>query len=177
MLSLDTLQESIRALTATLLNTNVIVANPDVPGARPPGTYLTCIISHINPIGRFEMKPVDVNGNVFVTTTWELTVTFESVRDKAANVLQSFASMFRNPLVIDQFLGINLSFMRSMGMIAIPELLDTVYEYRNTMDVIFNIGETEQINTSYIQTTEMVGDILKPDGSTLEKEVDLSIGN
>lgn len=156
----------------------VIQQYPNAP--RPAKPYISIDVSGLEQVGQdYIGKAEDQGGGDYQAPlggTREVTVqlqSFAASKGQAANLLNQAANALAEPPVRDQLAtDAGLAFVDRLGETAIPAELDTQWEDRYSLDLLFRVGDARTVDVGYIDTTEVTGTVKDQQGDTVEQDTD-----
>lgn len=134
---------------------------------RPTAPYLTINLSTINQIGwDWVPNPSDNPGNVDIVGDREFTIQLQAYGGDPFTVMENLRTSLQKQAVLDSLRVNGIVFADWFPINDITELVDTVFEKRSNMDVLFRIAQdaTEALGT--IATVELE-EIIKDAGGTI----------
>lgn len=133
--------------------TPVIYYNQD--GVRPAKPYITLFLRDFVQIGWDYVPKPDALGDADIIGNREFTLQIESYGANAMQVLENLRSSLQNPNVLDTLRANNIVFVNQFPINDTTVLLDTQYEERATMDILFRIAQTIEPNLGVIEIVEI----------------------
>lgn len=133
--------------------TPVLYYNQDAP--RPSKPYITLFLRDFIQIGWDYVPKPDALGDAEIIGNREFTLQIESYGTNSMQVLENLRSALQNPNVLDTLRANNIVFVNQFPINDTTILLDTQYEERATMDVLFRIANTIEPNIGLIEIVEV----------------------
>lgn len=144
----------------------VIFYYPNAP--RPTVDYVTLLIQSFNQIGwDFEPEPTDTPGTVEGVGDREFTLQIQSYGGNPMQVLENLRTSLQKTTVLDTLRANGIVFVNWFPINDITDLVDSRYEQRASMDVLFRIAQTYSETLGTIAQVEAEEILLNVDGSTV----------
>lgn len=152
---------------------------PNAP--RPAKPYIAIEIAGLEQAGGPDYlgQPVDQGGGTYEAELGgnrEITVQLQSFADtkgQAANLLNQAANALAEPPVREKLAAdAGLAFVDRLGESAIPGELDTRWEDRYSLDLLFRVGDARTVDLGHIDSTEVTGTVNDQTGGTVEQDTD-----
>ena len=133
---------------------NVIFYQPNAP--RPALPYLTLYISTLNQVGYDSIISPDNAGSSDIVGNREFTLTIQSYsQTEALNILETLRSSLQMPSVLAALRSNNIAFVDYNTINDISAILDTEWEKRGAIDLVFRIAQTVDDDVGLIETVEV----------------------
>lgn len=132
---------------------SVIFLNENAP--RPAQPYVTLLLSPLNQIGEDFSPGADTTGLVDMVGDREFTLQIQTYGGDCITRLENLRSSLQKQTVLDSLRANGIVFVNHFGIIDTTELLDSRFEKRAAMDVLFRIGQDYQDNVGLIETVEV----------------------
>lgn len=139
--------------TANNGGASVIFLNENAP--RPAPSYVTLFLSSLNQIGEDYTPRADVNGMVDMVGDREFTLQIQTYGGDCITRLENLRSSLQMQTVLDTLRANGIVFVNHFSISDVTELLDSRFEKRAAMDVLFRIGQDYTDNLGLIQTVEV----------------------
>ena len=132
---------------------SVIFLNENAP--RPAQPYVTLFLSSMNQIGEDYTPEADINGLVDMVGDREFTLQIQTYGGDCITRLENLRSSLQMQTVLDTLRTNGIVFVNHFPINDTTELLDSRFETRAAMDVLFRIGQDYQDNLGLIETVEV----------------------
>lgn len=139
--------------TANSGGASVIFLNENAP--RPSQPYVTLFLSSLNQIGEDYTPESDVNGLVDMVGDREFTLQIQTYGGDCITRLENLRSSLQMQTVLDTLRANGIVFVNHFAISDVTELLDSRFEKRAAMDVLFRIGQNYIDNLGLIQTVQV----------------------
>lgn len=143
---------------------SVIFLNENAP--RPAQPYMTLFLSSLNQIGEDYTPESDVNGLVDMVGDREFTLQIQTYGGDCITRLENLRSSLQMQTVLDTLRANGIVFVNHFGINDLTELLDSRFEKRGAMDVLFRIGQNYTDNLGLVETIE-VEEVYQDAGGTV----------
>lgn len=147
-------------------------------GPRPTVDYVTINMTSLVQIGEdYTPDPTDDTGIVGMVGDREMTIQLASYGGKNVDpftVMENLRSSLQKQTVLDSLRVNGIIYANHFPINDISVLIDTLYERRAQMDVLFRIGQYYGDNLGDIDTINMTEEIYDPTG-TLIQTVDITV--
>jgi hypothetical protein len=143
---------------------SVIFLNENAP--RPAQPYVTLFLSSLNQIGEDYTPESDINGMVDMVGDREFTLQIQTYGGDCITRLENLRSSLQKQTVLDTLRANGIVFVNHFGINDLTELLDSRFEKRGAMDVLFRIGQNYTDNLGFVETIE-VEEIYQDAGGTV----------
>lgn len=150
--------------TANSGGASVIFLNENAP--RPAQPYVTLFLSSLNQIGEDYTPESDVNGLVDMVGDREFTLQIQTYGSDCITRLENLRSSLQMQTVLDTLRANGIVFVNHFGINDLTELLDSRFEKRGAMDVLFRIGQNYTDNLGLVETIE-VEEVYQDAGGTV----------
>lgn len=151
-------------VTANSGGASVIFLNENAP--RPAQPYVTLFLSSLNQIGEDYTPKSDVNGLVDMVGDREFTLQIQTYGGDCITRLENLRSSLQMQTVLDTLRANGIVFVNHFGINDLTELLDSRFEKRGAMDILFRIGQSYTDNLGLVETIE-VEEIYQDAGGTV----------
>lgn len=139
--------------TANSGGASVIFLNENAP--RPAQPYVTLFLSSLNQIGEDYTPESDVNGLIDMVGDREFTLQIQTYGGDCITRLENLRSSLQMQTVLDTLRANGIVFVNHFAISDVTELLDSRFEKRAAMDVLFRIGQNYTDNLGLIQTVQV----------------------
>lgn len=139
--------------TANSGGASVIFLNENAP--RPAQPYVTLFLSSLTQIGEDYTPESDVNGLVDMVGDREFTLQIQTYGGDCITRLENLRSSLQMQTVLDTLRANGIVFVNHFAISDVTELLDSRFEKRAAMDVLFRIGQNYTDNLGLIQTVQV----------------------
>jgi hypothetical protein len=144
----------------------VVYYYPNAP--RPNVDYVSLLISSVNQIGwDYVPQPDDNPGVVEQVGDREFTMTIQAYGGDVLTVLNNLRTSLQKETVLDTLRASGVVFVNWFSINDITDLVDSRFEQRATMDVLFRIADEYLDTLGTIGQVELEEEILNIDGSTV----------
>lgn len=153
-LNYNTVKTSLYTWADSIVNPiPVILYQPNAP--RPSLPYVTLYLNSIVSIGDDYLPRPDSAGDITLVGDRDFTVQVQAYGDNALTILENLRTSLQKPSVLDTLRANGIVFVNSLAINDITALLDTEWEPRGSMDVLFRIAQTDSDNLGVIETVEL----------------------
>lgn len=132
---------------------SVIFLNENAP--RPAQPYVTLFLTSLNQIGEDFTPESDINGMVDMVGDREFTLQIQTYGGDCITRLENLRSSLQKQTVLDTLRANGIVFVNHFGINDLTELLDSRFEKRGAMDVLFRIGQNYTDNLGLVETIEV----------------------
>ena len=132
---------------------SVIFLNENAP--RPSQPYVTLLLSSLNQIGEDYTPEADLNGLVDMVGDREFTLQIQTYGGDCVTRLENLRNSLQMQTVLDTLRANGIVFVNHFGINNTTELLDSRFEKRAAMDVLFRMGQDYPDNLGLIETAEI----------------------
>lgn len=133
---------------------------------RPTVPYITLFLSQITAVNQdWSETEADNLGVIDMKGDRNFTVSMQAYGGDPLTVLENVRSSLQKQTVLDTLRANGIVFYQSLNIIDITELLETQWERRASLDILFGIGQTYTDNPGYFDKTEIQEIILNPQGN------------
>lgn len=154
------------AVSNVPVNMPVVYYYPNAP--RPTVDYVTLLISSVNQIGwDYVPMPSDNSGIVEQVGDREFIVTVQGYGGDPLTVLENLRTSLQKQTVLDSLANKGIVFVNWYTIQDITDLVDSRFEQRATMDILFRIAQEYFDNLGVISQTEIEEIIFNVDGSLI----------
>lgn len=135
-------------------NMPVIFLNENAP--RPTTDYLTLNISSLVQIGEdYTTQPDNDNGIIEMVGNREFTLQIQSYGGFPLDYLEKLRFSLQKQTVLDSLRSNGLIFVNHFQITDITQIIDTGFEQRGSMDVLFRIAQTYEDELGSIHTVNI----------------------
>lgn len=132
---------------------SVIFLNENAP--RPAQPYVTLFLTSLNQIGEDYTPESDINGMVDMVGDREFTLQIQTYGGDCITRLEDLRSSLQKQTILDTLRANGIVFVNHFGINDLTELLDSRFEKRGAMDVLFRIGQNYTDNLGLVETIEV----------------------
>lgn len=144
----------------------VVYYYPNAP--RPVVDYVSLQISAVNQIGwDYVPRPSDDPGIVEQVGDREFTMSIQAYGGDVLTVLNNLRTSLQKDTVLDTLRANGVAFVNWFSINDITDLIDSRFEQRAAMDVLFRIADEYFDTLGTIGQLELEEEILNVDGSTI----------
>jgi len=133
--------------------TPVIFANENSP--RPALPYVTLYLTSLVQIGEDWTPKPDNAGGAEMVGDREFTLQIQCYGGDPITILENVRSSLQKQSVLDTLRANGIVFVNHFPISDVTQLLDTEYEARGTMDVLFRIAQLNTDDLGKIETVEV----------------------
>lgn len=141
------------AISSIVTPIEVIFYYPNAP--RPENPYITLNLDSLVRIGDDYIPRPDTDGESTMIGDREFTLQIQCYGNNCLTTLEKIRSSLQKPSVLDTLRDDNIVFVNSLNITNITALLDTEWEQRGAMDLLFRIANTDEENLGVIETVEI----------------------
>lgn len=164
MIDYEVIKTSLYNVISSIVTpTTVIFYYPNAP--RPANPYITLNIDSLVRVGDDYIPKPDTDGDSTIVGDREFTLQVQSYGENCLTILEKIRSSLQKPSILDTLRDENIVFVNSLDITNITALLDTEWEQRGAMDLLFRIANTDEDNLGVIETVEL--DEEYSDGNTV----------
>mgnify|MGYP005820921731 CR=1 FL=1 len=139
---------------------------------RPTVDYLTILISSVVQIGwDWEQNPLMDDGVSEQVGDREFTVQIQGYGGDPISVLQNLRTSLQKQSVLDSLRANGIVFANWFPINDITELVDSRFEQRASMDILFRIADIYTEDTGVIETVELEEIFKDPSGTVIYDEI------
>ena len=150
------------AVGAVPVGMPVIYYNPNAP--RPTVPYVTLYLNSITAVNQDYSYPnADSMGVINMKGDRNFTLQVQAYGGEPLNVLENMRSSLQKVTILDALRTAGIAFYQSLTITDITELVDSKFERRAQMDILFGIGQTYTDNPGYFNTVVVDETILNVD--------------
>lgn len=131
----------------------VIFYFPNSP--RPEIPYVSLYLLNFSQIGDDWVSPPDNIGETDIIGDREFTMTINAYGGDPFTVLENLRSSLQNQAILDTLRANGIVFVQQLQINDISALLDTEFEARATMDILFRIAQDNSGDDGLIETVEI----------------------
>ena len=152
-----------------LTDSTVVFSDQNAP--RPNKSYISMKILSIIDIGQRDARlPADVNGDSEFVGNKEFTLSMQCHGTDALNILSTLKDSLNAPTELQTLRDNGVVFVDQLLFTDITALLETIWEERGQLDLLFRTVSTSTHNVGIIERVNIDGDYLDANG-------DVSIDN
>ena len=145
---------------------------------RPTTNYVTIDISTFIQIGQdYTPRPLDNPGIVEQIGDREFTVNIQAYGGNPIGVLEILRTSLQKQTVLDTLRANGIVFAQQFQILDITELVNTRFEKRATMDILFRMGQTYGDELGSIETVEILEEFLQGETVVISEEVVVTIAS
>ena len=134
---------------------------------RPTVDYVTLYIASVVQIGRDWIQgPLDNTGSSIDVGDREFTLNLQAYGGDPLTVLENLRSSLQNPSVLDSLKTNGIAYVNWFPITDTTTLIDSRFEQRASLDLLFRIAQNQTINVGNINTVNVEETILNPTGTT-----------
>lgn len=123
---------------------------------RPTTSYVTINMNTFIQIGEdYTPRPTDNPGNVEMVGDRQFTINLQAYGFDSMGILETLRSSLQKQTVLDTLRANGIVFFQQFQILDITDLVNTKFESRATMDILFGIGQTETDSLGSIDTVEI----------------------
>lgn len=132
----------------------VIYWQPNAP--RPKVPYVTLFLNTITAINQDYSSPdSDANGAIFMKGDRQFTLQMQAYGNDPLTVLENIRSSLQKQTVLDTLRTNGIAFYESLTINDISDLVDSQFERRAQLDILFGIGQDYLDSPGYFDTIEV----------------------
>lgn len=132
----------------------VIFYEPNAP--RPVVPYVTLYLNTITSVNQDYSDPnADTDGSIYMKGDRQFTVQIQAYGNDPLTVLENIRTSLQKQTVLDTLRANGIVFYQSLTINDITELVDSQFERRAQLDVLFGIGQTYNDVPGYFSTIEV----------------------
>lgn len=148
-------ENTIRSVLQSLLPTTVLAIFADENGPRPSAPYLTIKIMEKHPVGSPHYTNTDTQGVQQVRWDEDVAVSIQSFGANAYDILATAVACFNKETVLTVLQAAEIA-IRSAGAVRdLTELLDSVFEKRASVDMVFGIAQSISDTVGWIERADI----------------------
>lgn len=156
------------------VNFPVILYYENAP--RPTYNYVTIDITTFTQIGEdYTPQPTDDVGDVEMVGNREFTVQLQAYGGDSMGILETLRCSLQKLTVLDTLRNNGIIFVMHFPIQDITELVNSKFESRATMDVLFRMGQTYQDTLGSIDTVEIEEEFFEGDTLVINQTVTVTI--
>lgn len=168
MLTYEELEKAVYDWASAQSEWETIFHDPNAP--RPALPYLLLKIDSFVQIGEDCISPPNNEGECTISGSREFTLSINAYGDEGFAGLLLLRDSLQKPSVQMALNADGLVFVDHHGVKDLTTLLNTSFEQRAQMDVLFRVGNLIVDTVGYIETVEITGTYKNPNGSTAMTE-------
>lgn len=139
---------------------------------RPTVDYITLYLNSIVQIGDdYLPRPLDSPGNVQLVGNREFTLQIQGYGGDPMSVLETLRYSLQKPTVLDTLRANGIVFVNYFPINDITQLVDSRFEKRAQMDILFRIAQSYSDTIGSIDTVEIQEIYEEADGTVVYDEV------
>lgn len=143
---------------------------------RPPTDYITININTFIQVGQdYVPRPQDNPGDVEQIGDREFTVNIQAYGGNTIGNLEILRRSLQKQTVLDTLRANGIVFAQQFQILDITELVNTRFEKRASMDILFRMGQTYGDELGSISTVEIEGEFLQGDVVVVDTEITVTI--
>jgi hypothetical protein len=132
----------------------VIYLYPNAP--RPTVDYISLYISSVNQIGwDWTQDPLNTSGDSAMVGDREFTLQVQAYGGDPITVMQNLRTSLQKQSVLDSLRVNGIVFVNWFPINDVTDLIDSRYEQRASMDILFRIADVYTDNLGVIETVEL----------------------
>lgn len=129
---------------------------------RPPTNYVSINITNYAEIGQdYTPRPLNNAGNVTQVGDREFTVQIQAYGGNVFDILETLRYSLQKQTVLDTLRVNGIVFVQQFPIQDISELVNTLFEKRTSMDILFRIGQSYSDVLGTIATVEVEEEFLQ----------------
>ena len=153
----------------------VIYYQPNAP--RPNEPYVSLYLNSITAVNQDYSAPnSDVNGNIYMHGDRNFTLQVQAYGNDPLTVLENMRISLQKQTVLDTLRANGIAFYQSLTITDITDLVDSKYERRAQLDILFGIGQVYQDAPGYFDIIEVDENILDAEDTIVYHELITIIG-
>lgn len=142
------------AVSVAPINMPVIFYEPNAP--RPTVAYITLYLNSIIAVNQdWQSEMADINGTVNMKGDRQFTLQIQAYGGDPLTVLENIRTSLQKQTVLDTLRENGISFYQSLNIADITQLVDSQYEKRAQLDVLFGIGQVYTDTPGYFDEIEV----------------------
>lgn len=143
---------------------------------RPAYDYVTINITNYAQIGQdYTPRPTDDDGDVEQVGDREFTVQLQAYGGNVFDILETLRYSLQKQTVLDTLRADGIVFVQQFPIQDITELVNTQFEKRATMDIVFRMGQTYDDVLGSIDTVEIEEQFLQGNTIVIDQTVTVTI--
>lgn len=132
----------------------VIYYQPNAP--RPKIPYVSLYLTSIVAVNQdFTSSHADLSGDVYMKGDRNFTLQIQAYGNDPLTVLENMRISLQKQSILDTLRANGIAFYQSLTISDISSLVDSQFEKRAQMDVLFGIGQTYSDQTGYFEDIEI----------------------
>lgn len=175
-INLETVKTNLYTWAKSVLPTNypVIMYYENAP--RPETDYVSIYVTNYGMIGQdYTPRPQNDVGNVVQVGDREFTVQLQAYGGNTYDILESLRYSLQMQTVLDTLRVNGIVFVQQFPIQDITELVNSRFEKRGTMDILFRIGQTYGDVLGSIDTVEIEEQFLQGNVVVITENVTVTI--
>jgi hypothetical protein len=145
----------------------VIYYYPNAP--RPTVDYVTLYITSVTQIGRdYTSDPSNDAGIANMSGDREFTLQVQAYGDDPLTVLENLRTSLQKESVLDSLRATGISYVNWFPIQDITSLIDSRFEQRGTMDLLFRMAQTYTDTIGVIDTVQVTETVKDQEGNDVE---------
>lgn len=142
------------AITVVPSGMPVIYWQPNAP--RPDVPYITLFLGSVVSVGQDWSAPdADINGVIDMKGDRQFTLSIQAYGNDPLTVLENIRTSLQKQTVLDTLRANGIAFYQALTINDITELVDSQFERRAQLDVLFGIGQIYSDNPGYFDEIEV----------------------
>lgn len=175
-INIETVKTNLYAWAVANLPTGYPVTMYYENAPRPETDYVTLNIINYVMIGQdYTPRPQDSPGNVEQVGDREFTVQLQAYGGNVFDILESLRFSLQKQTVLDTLATNGIVFVQQFPIQDITELVNSRFEKRTTMDILFRIGQTYGDVLGSIDTVEIQEEFLQGNVVVITENVTVTI--
>lgn len=175
-INIETVKTNLYTWAKANLPTNYPVTMYYENAPRPETDYVTLNITNYGMIGQdYTPRPQDNPGNVTQIGDREFTVQLQAYGGNVYDILESLRYSLQKQTVLDTLRVNGIVFVQQFPIQDITELVNSRFEKRAAMDIIFRMGQTYGDVLGSIDTVEIEEEFLQGNVVVIDQTVTVTI--
>lgn len=154
-LNFETVRTDIYDWVASIVGGSVTVIFENQNGPRPSLPYVSILLTTLTQIGVDYISPPDAMGDSDIIGDREFNIRIQAYGGDPITQLENIRSSLQKPSVLDTLRANNIVFVDRLSINSVSALLDTEWEARASMDILFRIAQTDSDELGLIETVEV----------------------
>lgn len=148
-------ENAIRAVIQPRLPTGVLVIFADENAPRPSKTYLTIKVVEKHSVGQPHYTNTNSAGVQQLSWDEDVSVSVQSFGSNAYDILDALSADFKRESILELLQSSDIV-VRSIDTVRnLTELLDSVFEQRASVDLVFGIAQSINDTVGWIESVEV----------------------
>lgn len=128
----------------------------EVNAPRPVIPYVTLQISQVTAVNQDYSAPdSDSSGNIFMKGDRQFTLAVQSYGGDSLTVMENLRTSLQKQTVLDTLRANGIVFYQSLTINDITDLVDSKYESRSQLDILFGIGQVYADSPGFFDEIEV----------------------